>query len=86
MSKSMKTLNLKYLNRAINTALFILPLSMLPMSLAAQTADAEEEAAAAGVLEEVIVTGSHIAGLDPAVLPVTVMGAEQIDQLVVDAL
>lgn len=81
MSKSTKILQVNSLNKAIYTALLLLPLTMLPLSLAAQTADVEEEAAAAGALEEVIVTGSHIAGLDPAVLPVTVMGAEQIEAL-----
>jgi iron complex outermembrane receptor protein len=44
----------------------------------AQDADAEEESAEKA-LEEVIVTGTHIAGLDEAVLPVTVMSAEAIE-------
>jgi len=44
----------------------------------AQDADSDDEVAG-GALEEVIVTGTHIAGLDEAVLPVTVMGAEAIE-------
>jgi outer membrane receptor protein involved in Fe transport len=43
----------------------------------AQDAD-RDESAEANVLEEVIVTGTHIAGLDETVLPVTVMGADAI--------
>jgi outer membrane receptor protein involved in Fe transport len=44
----------------------------------AQVAETEEEADSR-TLEEVIVTGTHIAGVDEAVLPVTVMGAEAIE-------
>ena len=49
---------------------------LLGTDLMAQDADAEAEA---NVLEEVIVTGTHIAGLDETLLPVTVMGAEAIE-------
>jgi iron complex outermembrane receptor protein len=44
----------------------------------AQQAETEPEADQQAI-EEVIVTGTHIAGVDEAVLPVTVMGAEAIE-------
>jgi outer membrane receptor protein involved in Fe transport len=47
----------------------------LSFNALAQEADAEQEAEDRA-MEEVIVTGTHIAGVDEAVLPVTVMGAE----------
>ncbi len=81
MSKTKEIFSLSSISRAIYTALFLLPLTLQPQGLSAQTSDSEENAEAVGALEEVIVTGTHIAGLDPAVLPVTVMGAEQIEAL-----
>ena len=49
----------------------------LSFGVNAQDADGQEEFQDS-LLEEVIVTGTHIAGLDEEALPVTVMGAEQI--------
>ena len=52
----------------------------LPLLATAQDQTSEVETDEL-VLEEVIVTGSHIAGLDEELLPVTVMTAEAIEQL-----
>ncbi|MCW8873570.1 TonB-dependent receptor domain-containing protein [Pseudomonadota bacterium] len=65
----------------LNRLLLLLAASLfLAAHAQAQDSDTEEEANET-LLEEVIVTGTHIAGLDETVLPVTVMGAEQIEAL-----
>jgi outer membrane receptor protein involved in Fe transport len=51
---------------------------LLSTNALAQDADTGDQSENT-VLEEVIVTGTHIAGVDEAVLPVTVMGAEAIE-------
>lgn len=68
-------------NTSLNRFLLLLAaLLFLVASAHAQDADTEQDADGT-TLEEVIVTGTHIAGLDEATLPVTVMGAEQIEAL-----
>lgn len=50
------------------------------LAFGAQAQDAgSDDEAESRVLEEVIVTGTHIAGVDESVLPVTVMGADAIE-------
>ena len=57
----------------------LVPVSyFLSVNAFAQDAEAEEETEKMAI-EEVIVTGTHIAGVDESVLPVTVMGAEAIE-------
>mgnify|MGYP001817353637 CR=1 FL=1 len=55
-------------------AIAILAIVLVSFNAHAQDADAEEE----GTLEEVIVTGTHIAGINEEALPVTVLGSEAI--------
>ena len=65
--------------KKILVALLFVPCLVLPLQAMAQDQAADTDAES--VLEEVIVTGTHIAGLDADALPVTVMGAEQIEAL-----
>ena len=63
---------------SFNRGALLIAAMLLAFSASAQDADTEAEADER-VLEEVIVTGTHIAGVDEAGLPVTVMGAEAIE-------
>jgi outer membrane receptor protein involved in Fe transport len=63
---------------SFNRGAVLVAAMLLAFSASAQDSDAEAEVDEKA-LEEVIVTGTHIAGVDEAVLPVTVMGAEAIE-------
>lgn len=66
----------RYLPKALAASVTLL----LTLGAQAQTTDTEADSEAdEKALEEVIVTGTHIAGVDEALLPVTVMGAEAIE-------
>ena len=66
-------------SKSLISSLLMLAAPLFLMAHAyAQDTDTEQEAENTAI-EEVIVTGTHIAGLDEAVLPVTVMGAEAIE-------
>jgi outer membrane receptor protein involved in Fe transport len=56
-----------------------LGVAALLLSTSALAQDIQAQESEDSVIEEVIVTGTHIAGVDEAVLPVTVMGAEAIE-------
>ncbi|MGK2927714.1 MAG: TonB-dependent receptor domain-containing protein [Lysobacterales bacterium] len=73
----LKTIGTQFTRTAL---LLTAALFALSSGVNAQETETEEEYDEKPV-EEVIVTGTHIAGLDEAILPVTVMGAEQIEAL-----
>ena len=71
MAKSMKQL-------VFLLGLAVPAIALLSVDAFAQDADADEQTEK-NALEEVIVTGTYIAGIDEAVLPVSIMGAEAIE-------
>jgi len=70
--------NVIFRNSLIRFPLLLGASCLLALGAQAQDAGSDDEGES-NLLEEVIVTGTHIAGVDESVLPVTVMGADAIE-------